>query len=207
MLGFGTAQELPCSPGLLGCDATVQPYGFQPDKAREMLTKAGFDFSKPLRMVGQGSGRVPQARETLQGVASFLNRIGVKTEITMLDYGAWIAVYGAKEKDPAVDLIFANFTDYNADPSGRLLRSVRTGSAYSWYSNPEVDALLLKMNDFSSPEERAPFLHRLFAKLHEEAPFIPLWSTDSIYAASRSVSWKPTPNVSWPVLWNVEKTG
>ena len=156
MLGFGTAQDLPCSPGLLGCDANVQPYGFQPDKAREILTKAGFDFNKPLRMVGQGSGRVPQARETLQGVATFLNRIGIKTEISMLDYGAWIAVYGGKQKDPEVDLIFANFTDYNADPSGRLLRSVRTGAAYSWYSNPEVDALLAKMNDFSSPEEKGP---------------------------------------------------
>jgi peptide/nickel transport system substrate-binding protein len=205
MLGFAQQLEQPCHPDIFGCDAQVTPYGYNPDRARQILAEAGFDFGRPLKLLGQGTGRVPQARETLQGVAAFLNRIGIRTEINMLDYGAWISVYGARQKDPSVDLVFANFTDYNGDPSGRLLRQVRTGATYSWYSNPEIDAMLDRMNDFASVEERRAFVRRLFARLHEEAPLIPLWTVDSIYGVGRGLSWKPTPNVSWPVLWNVRR--
>jgi peptide/nickel transport system substrate-binding protein len=206
MFGFATAQDLPCNSAILGCDVKVEPYGYNPQKAREMLVSAGFDFSKPLRFLGQAPGRVPQSRETVEGIAYFLNKIGVKTEVTILDYGAWMAIYGGKTKDPKIDLLYANFTDYNADPSGRLLRAIRTGGSYSWYSNPEVDAMLDRMNDFASPAEREPFLRQIFAKLHDEAPIITLWTLDSVYAVGKTISWTPTPNVSWPVLWNVVKT-
>lgn len=205
MLGFGRQLELPCQTGILGCDVNVTPYGFDANRARQILTQAGFDFGRPLRMLAPGSGRFPQVRETAQGIAAFLNRIGVRVEINFLDYGAWLSVYGGRSKDPNVDLILANFTDYNGDPSGRLLRQIRTGSAFSWYSNPEIDAVLDRMNDFSSLEERRIFIQRLFARLHEEAPLIPLWTVDSVYGATSAIRWDPTPNVSWPVLYNVRK--
>lgn len=206
LFGFGELQDLPCNGAIVGCDAKVEPYGYDPAKARDILVKAGFDFSKPLHFIGPGPGRVAQSRETIEGIAFFLGKIGVKTNITILDYGAWIAIYGAKKKDPSVDLTFAFFTDYNSDPSGRLIRMMRTGGSYSWLSNPDVDAMLDRMNDFASVPKREAFLRQLFAKLHEEAPLITLWTLDSIYGMGKSIAWKPTPNVSWPVLWNVVKT-
>jgi len=206
MFGYVTVQDLPCNSAIVGCDVKVEPYGYNPQKAREMLVKAGFDFARPLRLLGMAPGRIAQSRETVEGVAFFLNKIGVKTDVTILDYGAQIATYGAKVKDPSVDLIFENFTDYNNDPSGRLLRQIHTGGTYTWYANPEVDALLDRMNDFASTAEREAFLHQVFAKLHEEAPLITLWTLDSVYAMSKAIQWNPTPNVSWPVLWNVAKS-
>ena len=206
MFGYATVQDLPCHPDIIGCDAKVEPYGFDPAKARETLVKAGFDFARPLRFLGMAPGRIAQSRETVEGVAFFLNKIGVKTEITILDYGAWIAIFGAQVKDPSVDLVFANFTDYNNDPSARLLRLIHTGGTYNWYANAEVDAMLDRMNDFASAAEREAFLRGVFAKLHEEAPLIPLWTLNSVYAMSKTIQWNPTPNVSWPVLWNVAKS-
>lgn len=205
MLGFGRQIEQPCQTGIFGCDGSVTPYGFNANRAREILTQAGFDFARPLRLLAQGSGRLPQVRETAQGIAAFLTRIGIRVEISFLDYGAWLSVYGGRNKDPNVDLILANFTDYNGDPSGRLLRQIRTGSAYSWYSNPEIDAALDRMNDFASLDERKTFVRQLFARLHEEAPLITLWTLDSLYGATSAIRWEPTPNVSWPVLYNVRR--
>jgi peptide/nickel transport system substrate-binding protein len=206
MFGYATVQDLPCHPDIIGCNAKVEPYGYDPQRAREMLVKAGFDFSRPLHFLGMAPGRVAQSQETVEGVAFFLNKIGVKTEITILDYGAWISIFGGQVKDPAVDLVFANFTDYNNDPSGRLLRQIRTGGTYTWYSNPEVDARLDRMNDFASTAEREDFLRGVFTTLHEEAPLITLWTLDSVYAMNKAIQWNPTPNVSWPVLWNVAKS-
>jgi hypothetical protein len=49
-------------------------------------------------------------------------------------------------------------------------------------------------------------VRRIFAKVHDDAPLIPLWTVYSIYGVGRSLHWKPTPNVSWPVLWNVRRS-
>ena len=205
MLRYGSRQEAPCTIGITGCDAKVAPYGFDPKKAREMLQKAGFDFNKPLKFVGLAPGRTPQSKEIVEGVAYFLKQIGVNSEISTLEYGAWLAMYGAKEKDKSVDLFFTTFTDYNSDSFARLTRSVGTGGVFSWFSNPTLDAMISNMNDTSSADDRAATARKVFQAVHEEAPFITLWSADSLYAVSKNIRWKPTRAVSWPVLWNVEK--
>lgn len=206
MLGFSTRTELLCGPGVVGCDAKVQPYGYDPKKARQMLEQAGFDFSKPLKFAGLSPGRVPQSKEVVEGIAAMLRQIGVQTEIVMLEFGAWSAVRSAKDKDMSYDLIFGQNGDFNnGDPVGRLLRQVRSGGSFAWYSNPEVDPLIDRANDFANESERAENLRQVFSKLHADIPVIPLWSVDLAYLASSKVSWQPTPNIQWPVFWNLEK--
>jgi peptide/nickel transport system substrate-binding protein len=203
--GYARLWDLFCSPGIIGCDVKVEPYKYDPAAARRMLERAGFDFARPLNFVGLASGRLPQGTELVEGIAYFLDKVGVKTNINMLEYGAWAAVVGAREKDPNVDLVVTTLSDYNNDPSGRLLRSVYSNTTFSWYSNPEVDALLDGMNQFQSPTDREGYIRKLFAKLHDEAPAINLWSTDALYATRKNIAWKPTP-ATWPILWNVRKS-
>lgn len=205
LLTFATPQELFCNPGVIGCEGEVNPFSYDPKKAKDMLAKAGFDFNRQLRLVGVAEGRYAASKQTVEGIAFDLAQIGVKTDLVIMEYGAWLGVVTPKKKDPAVDLVFVGNTDYNNDPSGRLLKFALTDGANSFYSDPEMDKLLLKMNDFSSPKERQVFVSELFRKIHDDAIFMPLWSVQSIYATRSTISWKPTPAVSWPVLWNIEK--
>jgi peptide/nickel transport system substrate-binding protein len=206
MLGFATPTELLCGPGVVGCDVKVEPHRYDPKKARQMLEKAGFDFTKPLKFAGLSPGRVPQSKEVTEGIAAMLRQIGVQTEIIMLEFGAWSAVRSAKSKDMSYDLIFGQNGDFNnGDPVGRLLRQVRSDGSFAWYSNPEVDPLIDRANDFSSEREREENLRQVFSKLHADVPVIPLWSVDLAYVATSKISWQPTPNIQWPLFWNIEK--
>ena len=205
LLTFATPQELFCNPGVIGCEGEVNPFFYDPKKAKDILVKAGFDFNRPLRLVGVAEGRYAASKQTVEGIAFDLAQIGVKTNLVIMEYGAWLGVVTPKKKDPAVDMVFVGNTDYNNDPSGRLLKFALTDGANSFHSDPEMDELLLKMNDFSSPKERQVFVSGLFRKIHDDAIFMPLWSVQSIYATRSTISWKPTPAVSWPVLWNIEK--
>ena len=205
LLSFATPQELFCNPGVIGCEGQVNPYFYDPKKAKDMLVKAGFDFNRPLRLVGVAEGRYAASKQTVEGIAFDLAQIGVKTNLVIMEYGAWLGVVTPKKKDPAVDMVFVGNTDYNNDPSGRLLKFAVTDGANSFYSDPEMDKMLLKMNDFSSTKERQAYVSTLFRKIHDDAIFMPLWSVQSIYAARSTVNWKPTPAVSWPILWNIEK--
>lgn len=205
LLSFATPQELFCNTGVIGCEGQVTGYFYDPKKAREMLVKAGFDFSRPLKLIGVAEGRYAASKQTVEGIAYDLQQIGVKTELTIMEYGAWLGIVTPKKKDSAVDMVFVGNTDYNNDPSGRLLKFALTDGANSFYSDPEMDKLLRKMNDFSSVKERQAYISGLFRKIHDDAVFMPLWSVQSVYATRANISWKPTPAVSWPILWNIEK--
>lgn len=208
MLGFATLSGPPCAQGVEGCakGEVPGPYAYDPKKAREMLKAANFDFSKPLRYVALAPGRAPQSKEIGEAVAGMLSKVGIKSEMSVLDYGAWLAMYGAKVKDPNVDLFFSTLTDYNPDPSGRITRLFRTGGIFSWFNEPAIDEKLDRINNFVSVDERRKFLNGLWTDLHTQAPQIILWSTTTIYGMSKKIDWEPSHNVSWPLLWNVKKT-
>ena len=207
MLDFATLETAACGPGILGCPTDIKPYPYDRAAARRILEAQKFEFDRPLRFVGLAPGRTPQSKEIVESIAYMLQQVGVKTTIDILEYGAWLAMYGAgKTKNPAVDVIFSTFTDYNNDPSGRLRRTLSTGAAYAWFSTPGLDERLSRMNDFTGQAERVRFLTDTFVAIHDEAPFIMLWAVDAIYGLSRKVAWEPTPGVSWPILWNATRT-
>jgi ABC-type transport system substrate-binding protein len=67
----------------------VTPYHYDPEKARDLLKKANFDFSKSLRFVGMAPGRVAASKETCEAIADYLKRIGVQVDLQILEFGAW----------------------------------------------------------------------------------------------------------------------
>lgn len=203
--GFATLHDALCNPVMIGCDADIEPYPYDAQKAHQMLVDAGFDFSVPIKIVGAATGRVVQGKETTEGLAKYLEAVGIKTEIEVLEYGAWVSKAVAKPKDPTIDLFHLIVPDNNRDPGPRYQRTFKTGATFSFFSDPELDATLDKIGDFSSPQENAEHMKKVVGALHEKAVAIPLWSFDALYAVRNDVEWSPTPSVLWPILWTVEK--
>src|SRR5690606_20679476 len=134
------------------------PYPYDPQKARQMLVDAGFDFDNTIRIVGATTGRVVQGKETTEGLAKYLEAVGIKTAIEVLEYGAWTSTASATPKDPTIDLFHLIVPDNNRDPGPRYLRTIRSGGTFSFYNDPELDAILDKIGNFSSAEENAEYM-------------------------------------------------
>ena len=103
MQGFAAPQELWCTQSQPACTAgpTIAPYPYDPQRAKALLQEANFDFSKPLKFVGQAPGRVAASKETCEAVADYLKRIGVNVDLQILEFGAWNAILNARPpKDP-----------------------------------------------------------------------------------------------------------
>ena len=202
MLGFAVPAALNCGPAGTGCTGKASPR-IDAKQAREALTKAGFDFSRPLNFVGMASGFVPQTREVVEALAQRFSEAGVQTKITLLEYAAW--VQAEQTKSPDVDLIFCMFPDYSKEPSGRLQRGMKTGSMFSWYEDPVLDGLIDKMNDFTDVPARAAHISQIYQRINDKAAVIPLWATDTIFVARDTIQWVPTANATWPVFKNIKK--
>jgi peptide/nickel transport system substrate-binding protein len=207
-LGYATLHDgAPCGPAVFGCNPPPSGYGYDPAAAKKLLEKAKFDFSRPIRIVAPASGSIPQSRETAEAIAYSLQQVGVKTDLVIKEYGAWLAEdqQGQQPKDPKVDLVISRYPDYNINPAARLRRSLMTGGVSSWFGDTELDKIVDTLDTIRSDKERLEAARQMWAKIHELAPSIFLWSYDTIYAARSSIDWAPQfGNINY-VLWNVVK--
>jgi peptide/nickel transport system substrate-binding protein len=207
-LGFATPQlGAPCGPAVFGCDPVPPAYPYDPAAAKKMLQDAGFDFSRTINIVTPASGSIPQSRETAEAIAYSLQQIGVKTNLIVKEYGAWLAEdqQAQHPKNPNVHLVISRFPDYNINPGARLRRTLRTDGVASWFSDPELDQMIDKVDSILDPNQRNQFARAMWMRIHDLAPTILLWSYDTIFAARSNVSWTPQfGNINY-VLWNVER--
>ncbi len=203
MFGYATQSTAPCNRNVIGCDIDREPYPYDPEKAKALLEEAGFDFSKTYNTFGLAPGRAPQSKEVAEATMFYLNQVGIKTSVEFLEYGAWLA--RLRGKDPEFALFWQNWTDYNADPMGRLPRGITKGGTYSWSDLPEVDQLIAKADAITDPDARREHLNKIFTMLYDDPPWIILWTTDEVHAKRTNIDWQPRANVSWPVFWKLSK--
>jgi peptide/nickel transport system substrate-binding protein len=207
MLGYASPQELWCTSAQNGCSLDgVTPYKYDPDRARDMLKKANFDFAKPFRFVGMAPGRVAASKETCEAIAEYLKRIGINVQLEILEFGAWNQIKQAKQKDPTVGMIYATGPDPSKDLAYKLLVNTRSTLITSWVFDKENDAMLNKINNFTDAKERTAFINKLLRRMHDEAYFMPLWANDTLYVTTKKVNLKVAPFLAFAPLEDVTKT-
>jgi len=207
MLGYAAPQELWCTSAQPACSLDgVTPYAYDPDKARDLLKKANFDFSKPLKFVGMAPGRVAASKETCEAIAEYLKRIGVQVDLQILEFGAWNQIKQAKVKDPTVAMIYATGPDPSKDVAYKLLVNTRSTLATSWVFDKDNDEMLAKLNNFTDMKEREAFINKILRRMHDEAYFMPLWANDTLYVTTKKVNLKVAPYLAFAPLEDITKT-
>ena len=207
MLGYAAQQELWCTAAQPACSLDgVTPYKYDPDRARDLLKKANFDFGKPLRFVGMAPGRVAASKETCEAIAEYVKRIGVQVDLQILEFGAWNQIKQAKQKDPTVGMIYATGPDPSKDVGYKLQVNTHSSLATSWVFDKDNDEMLAKLNNFTDLKEREAFINKMLRRLHEQAYFLPLWANDTLYVTSKNVNFTVAPFLAFAPLQDVTKT-
>ncbi|MCL4535588.1 MAG: ABC transporter substrate-binding protein [Bacteroidetes bacterium] len=88
VLGMGTAQAANWhwAKGMIGYDESVPYYDYQPDKAKQLLTEAGFPNGVDVEISARAKGQDGKVAEMLQ---SMWGKLNIKTTITSMEGVAW----------------------------------------------------------------------------------------------------------------------
>ncbi|MDZ7378522.1 MAG: ABC transporter substrate-binding protein [candidate division KSB1 bacterium] len=65
-----------------GADATLQPYPYNPQQARQLLAEAGYPNGFETRIYSYVTGDLPELPRLAEAVADYLGKVGVKAKIT-----------------------------------------------------------------------------------------------------------------------------
>ena len=157
-----------------------QPLPQRQAQARELLKQAGFGPDNPLT-VPLLYDTQEENRKVMVALAAMWQAIGVKTDLTNLEFGALTGRIRAKNYDVARWTYFASFGD--AYSFLNLLGSRNPNNWTGWASG-KFDALLGQSDNTRDPARRGAILREAETLMMQEYPVIPIY----YYVGRRLVS-------------------
>ncbi|TRZ36085.1 oligopeptide-binding protein AppA [Niallia circulans] len=162
-------------------DKDLATYTYDPEKAKQMLEEAGWDFDKTIDFVVPIGNKVREQSADI--IAQNLEAIGLKLNTTTYDFPTIMS----KAKAGEFDLLLMGFTN-TIDPDVTTVYGSNATSNYTNYSNPEVDKLLLAGKQEPDTEKRKEIYNELQAIWSKELPVFTLYSDFDFGAISKDVA-------------------
>jgi len=166
----------------VGFDASLQDYEYDPEKAKALLAEAGYPDGFTLTYKAS-SGAYAQDSEVPFAIAGMLEKVGIKTDIVVLEGGEYLRQLRATELKP---MGFVGMAPPN-DP-GIMLQLFHSTWRYPYYKNPELDVLIDAGAKELDKEKRGEVYRKAMQLMHEEAPVLWLYGAVDFYAASAKIT-------------------
>jgi len=172
----------PISPSVWGHNPALQPYAFDPERAKRLLEEAGWRPGPDGRLMKDGRPftftikTFDFARERQQAsiaVQAALRSLGIDARTEFLSSPVLLRQAEAGQFEMAF-IAYSGFVD----PDGTLIRwecrNVNAGNI-SRYCNRELDAMITRARQETRARERRVMYQRIQEVLHDELPV--MWST------------------------------
>ncbi len=158
-----------------GYDPATPPYPYDPDKARELLAKAG--YADGLKLVLDVPTVLPdEAPRLAQYMAEQYAKVGITTEIKeFTDRPGYAEMVKAKQIDDACCFDSSPLSTYRV--MREKFHSRIGGPWWQGYSNPEVDTLLDQAQATADNARRRDLYRRAYRLIRDDAPWIFLYNS------------------------------
>lgn len=158
-------------------------YPYDPEKAKELLSQAGYQDGLTLEMYLPKS--YPAYVSAGQVIADSLKEVGITCNITIVEWAAWLSdVYNGRN----YDLTVVGHTG-RLDPYVLLARYQSDSSEnYFNYSNEEVDQLLADYKSETDEDKRTEIVQRVQEILAQDVPAYYIQDPITIYVTDSAVT-------------------
>jgi ABC-type transport system substrate-binding protein len=167
-------------PGMLGRDTSLQPYPYDPAKARKLLAEAGYPDGLDLEYVTLSDDDSERLAQLLQAE---LATAGIRLKITLMSFATYVTAVGKPDGPP---FSFAAWLMDFPDPSNFMdakfhSRAIADENASNdaFYANPELDRLLDEGRAETDPTRRAEIYQQAERILYDDAPW--LWNFHRLF--------------------------
>ena len=189
--GFADLSTGFVTPGNLGHDDSVDPYPYDPDRARELLAEAGYPdgftigFACPI-------GAYTNFEQVCQAVAGYLEDVGITPEggeIQFMESGQYWDQEAAKELPP---LFGDSWSTADGEALNRLIGALTADASYAAWSEPTIEDYIAQIGVEVDQEARAALYSELQQYMYDNPPFIYLYEPNTFEAINAAVqNYKP----------------
>jgi peptide/nickel transport system substrate-binding protein len=187
--GRGTRIATLMTPALPGFDASIQPYEYNPDRARELLAEAGYADGFTVQFDTWSSGPAPQPVALAEAAANDLAQVGITANVTPIDQATSLQ----NQYDRVISPIHLwSWGGAEVDCRDKHWGVFHPGSSANFIQDDVmVDLIENRLDKTTDPEERAQVCSELQQRVHDEALIVPLFAQPEIYGKASHIDWTP----------------
>lgn len=132
-------------PSTLGYNETLEPYPYDPDKARELLAEAkadGVPVDTNIVLIGR-INNWGNVLETMEALRAMWADVGFNIELQMVEVAEWVDRYSKPfNEDRGPEIVSAMHDNANGDPVFSMYFKYHSGGLQSAINDPELDAMI-----------------------------------------------------------------
>ncbi len=198
MGGLTNTTGQPGTSSINGWQADIQPYPYDPDKARALLAEAG--YGDGLKIIGESVTAQGDWSDIVQFVSADLEKIGVEFVVNAITLPDLIARVRDTSKFGDASIFSFN---YGSEPTMDIMRSINglhsCNSFPKWTCFPEIQDTIKAANEEFDPAIRATHLAKIAHYYHDQAASLFLFdSVDMDAVKNNVVDYKPVNRmINW----------
>lgn len=171
-------------------DPTLEPYPYDPGKARDLIAEAGYAGEEIVFAVTQGGSGMLDPVAMATAIQADLAAVGLDVAIETFEWNTYLARVNRGLEGQAAMAEMAWMTN---DPDTLPYLALRSaawpeegGFNSGYYANPEVDRLIEAARRSTDRTERARLYRRIQRIVHEDAPWavIASWKQNAVTRAA-----------------------
>lgn len=177
-------------PILPGYPKDLEPYPYDPAKAKQLLAEAGYPngFKYKLLCYENPRGYNPVGIKMAVAVQEYLKEVGIELELETLEWGTFLAT---RRRADNKDMGMVGWSGDNGDPDNFLWEMFSTDNIpvgnTAHYSNPQLDEILQQARIVTDPAERAKLYEEASRIIHDDAPWLFINHTKHVRAIRANV--------------------
>ncbi len=204
----GAGEVAPFTPSVpgysLGAPKDLKPSTYDPAEAKRLLQQAGYPNGFDMTFYATPLTACPNEQQIGQAIASYWERIGVKTQVRPIEYAVFRPLFSGKEHASQIVGAAAN---HCTEISSIALREL---NIYYWSKGTVkltnvADAEIEKAQAAKSIGELVQYSEAAYRKVYENSPALPILYSARVYGASKKLAGLPlTKGADLATVWLVQ---
>jgi peptide/nickel transport system substrate-binding protein len=183
---YGELLHGPFASAWPGYDPNLKPYPYNPAKAKQLLTQAGYPngFEATFSIT---TGAFLKDRDIAEVIASQLGEVGIKVRLVPTERATLQNTWLAGEFKGITSVAWGT----TADPDAMLGWTLYNRKGHK--PDEKLNGLIDKSRKTVDPERRVAVLKELGHYVHDQAYWLFMYAQDEFYAKRKDVPWEPVP--------------
>ncbi|MEM7446363.1 MAG: ABC transporter substrate-binding protein, partial [Pseudomonadota bacterium] len=187
-LGYAdVAQGQLMAPSFFGFNPDIEGYGYDPDRARELIAEAGAEGVE-IELVGT-AGRWLKDREMIEVIASYWEDIGVQPNVRIFEFGEYLN--RLFDRETRADAIFVVSSNELLDADRPLSGYYHMDGIGASNTDEHLANLIVEARSETDVEAREALYHEALLLAYDQAYFAFLLNINDIYGTSERLVWEP----------------
>ena len=177
--GLGKVAVNPIPPTMWSYNKALKGYEYNPEKAKELLKKAGFEngFETNIWAMPVARPYNPNGRKVAEAMQADLAKVGIKAKIISYDWGTYLKKSSMGEHD----MVLIGWTGDNGDPDNFLnvllsahAAETKPAQNRAFWKNDEFTALVDEAKVTTDVAKRTELYRKAQLVFEKEAPVHPI---------------------------------